>query len=133
VAFYDFLYEHLKLHGGDVCLTAVDEGMFSKFRKDPDLHRRRMKELVDAGKVTVRILTSQSAFKSSFATFRRIPMGSQTPTSFYAFGNCLALISFDHDPAPYVVLHKSGPFAEAYKHSFNLTWNNARPPPGPSK
>jgi hypothetical protein len=126
--FYDYLYQHLKLHGGDVCLTAVDEGKFSKFRKDPNLHRRRMKELTDAGKINVRILTSISAFKSTYAKFHRIPIGSQTPTLFYAFGNCLALISFDHEPAPYVVLHKSGPFAEAYRHSFNMAWKNAKEP-----
>jgi transcriptional regulator with XRE-family HTH domain len=129
-AFYDFLYEHLKLHGGEICLSAVDEGMFAKFRNDPELHRRRMKELSDAGKITVRILTSISDFKSSYATFRQIPIGTHTtPTSFYAFGSCLALISFDYQPAPYVVLHKSGPFAEAYKHAFNLAWEAARPPP----
>lgn len=128
-AFYDFLYQHLKLHGGEVCVTAVDEGLFSKYRVDPEQHRKRMKELVDSGKVSFRILAAESKFKSSFAQFKRLPKGNQSPTSFYAFGNCLALISFDHTPAPYVVLHKSGPFAEAYRQSFNIAWNVAQERP----
>lgn len=127
--FTDFIYDHLKRHGGEVCISAVDEGLFAKFRKDPELHRKRMKELVDGGKVTCRILATESKFTSSYAQFKWQPKQSAVPTSFYAFGNCLALISFDHMPAPYVVLLKSGPFAEVFRQAFNVAWDNAKEPP----
>lgn len=128
-AFYDFMYEHLKIHGGDVCLMAADEGMLSHFRRDPEIHRKRMKMLHDAGKITIRILTAVSTFKSTYATYRKITFGNQAaPTSFYAFGKCLALISLDYVPAPYVVLHKAGPFADAFRHSFEIAWGAAENP-----
>ncbi len=127
--FTDFLYDYLKRKGGEVCISAVDEGLFSKYRRDPELHRRRMKELVDSGRVSVRILASKSKFTSTYAQYRSQPAYGDVPTSFYAFGNCLALISFAHPPAPYVVLHKSGPFAEAYRQAFDMTWRSAKEPP----
>ncbi len=126
--FYDYLYQHLLLKGGDVCIYVVDEGLFSKYRGDPDLHRRRMKELVEGGKVTCRILAAKSSFKSEYAQFKRLPESMPSPASFYVFGDCLAMISFSHEPAPYVVLHKSGPFAEAYKQTFNLIWESVENP-----
>lgn len=123
--FYDFLYQHLLMNGGDVCIYAVDENLFAKYRGDPELHRQRMKELVDGGKVTCRILAAKSRFKSEYAQFKRLPQNLPSFSSFYVFGNCFALISFLHEPAPYVVLHKSGPFAETYKQTFNLLWETA--------
>ncbi|MDD3183151.1 MAG: hypothetical protein PHD48_10175 [Alphaproteobacteria bacterium] len=85
-----------------------------------------MKDLVASGEVTVRILATKSNFKSSFAKYKFQPAGHMAPTAFYAFGDCLALVSFEHDDPPYVVLHKSGPFAQAYIQAFNLAWENAQ-------
>src|SRR5262249_41416618 len=107
--FSDFIYEHLHQNGGDVCVSAVDEGLFAKFRRDPELHRRRMRELTARGDVSVRILATSSTFASTYATFKWQPRQSAGFTSFYAFGKCLALISFAHEPQPYVVLLKTGP------------------------
>lgn len=126
--FTEFVYQYLVQHGGDVCISAVDETLFQKYRKNIELYRERMLALVNRGDVTVRILATESKFHSLFAQIKWQPRHSLTPTAFYAFGNCLALISFDHDPAPYVVLHKSGPFAEAYKQAFNIAWANAKDP-----
>jgi len=120
--FTEFVYAYLVEHGGEVCVSAGDETQFRQNRKDLSLYNERMKSLVGSGQVSVRVLATKSSFKSSFAEMRRQPEGNAAPTAFYAFGNCLALISFDHAPAPYVVLHKSGPFAEAYRQSFNAAW-----------
>jgi hypothetical protein len=126
--FTEFVYHYLIKNGGDVCISAVDETLFQKYRKNVDIYRKRMTDLVKRGDVTVRVLASESKFISSFAEMKWQPRQTSTPTSFYAFGNCLALISFDHDPAPYVALHKSGPFAEAYRQAFNAAWDKAVPP-----
>ena len=120
--FTEFVYAYLVEHGGDVCVSAGDETQFRQNRKDLSLYNERMKSLVGSGRVSVRVLATKSSFISSFAAMRRQAEGNAVPTAFYAFGNCLALISFDHTPAPYVVLHKSGPFAEAYRQSFNAAW-----------
>jgi transcriptional regulator with XRE-family HTH domain len=127
--FTEFLYEYLKRKGGEVCVSTVDERLFAKYRKNHELHRARMKELVKGGRVRYRILATESSFTSEYAQHRWQPRQSSVPTSFYAFGDCLALISFVHEPSPYVLLIKSGPFAEAYRQAFNAAWNSAKPPP----
>lgn len=124
--FYDFLYHHLESHGGEVCMSTVNEKLFKKHRKNFEAHRATMKSLVESGKITVRVLATESNFTSTWAQYRWQEPQSAAPTAFYAFGDCLALISFDHPQAPYVVLHKSGPFAEAYRASFNIAWENGK-------
>ena len=126
--FTSYLHEYLENYGGEVCISAVDERLHRKYRKDPELHRRRMSELVARGDVHVRILATESKFASPGAQMRWQPSQSEAPISFYAFGDNLALISFAHDPAPYVVLHRSGPFAEAYRHAFDFAWAGAKEP-----
>lgn len=124
--FTEYLYSHLKQYGGEVCVSVTDERMFQKYRKDIELHRLRMKDLIENHNVTGRILAAEGEFKETWAKIRRMPISAQNnPVSFYAFGKCLALISFSHEPPPYVVLHKSGPFAEAFRQSFNLAWESA--------
>jgi len=127
--FHDFtetVYEYLARNGGEVCISAVDETQFQKYRKDVDLYRQRMTDLVKRGGVRVRILAGRSQFISAFAEVRRLPQQkSSAPTAFYTFGDCLALISFEHDNPPYVVLHRSSLFAAAYRRAFEAEWNSA--------
>ncbi len=129
--FYDFIYEHLKEHGGDVCIGSSNARLYAKYRKNPELHRERMRDLSKTGRVTFRILAEEGdkhLTASSYAQYRWQPKENFAPTSFYAFGNCLALISFIHTPAPYVVLLKSGPFAQAYRQAFDLAWEKGKIP-----
>jgi transcriptional regulator with XRE-family HTH domain len=126
--FTEFVYQHLVQYGGEVCISASDERLFLKYRKEPEVYRQRMKALVDTGRVKVRILAEESNFNSIFAEMRKSAQKGTAPTSFYAFGKCLALISFAHTPSPYVVLLKSGPFAEAYRQAFNESWGLAEIP-----
>ncbi len=128
--FTEFVYQHLLRHSGEVCISVSDERLFLKYRKEPEIYRQRMKALVDTGRVKVRILAEESTFNSIFAEMRKSTQQSTSPTSFYSFGKCLALISFTHNPAPYVVLLKSGPFAEAYRQAFNDSWERAEIPAG---
>lgn len=127
--FYDFLYEHLKRYGGEVCLSVVDEWLLAKYRKDPNVHYKRMKALCDKGIIkSFRILATKSKFAPTYSTYKWQPGPSLSPTAFYAFGDCLALISFVHNPAPYVVVIQSAPLAEAYRQAFNIAWTNAKDP-----
>jgi hypothetical protein len=126
---YDYLYEHLRTQGGEVCLSVTDEILMASYRKDPELHRRRMKELCGAGKVSFRILAKKSNFRSAYAQYRWQPDQSPQPTAFYAFGDCVALISFVANPAPHVIVIKSAPLAASYRYSFNIAWEQAEEPP----
>jgi transcriptional regulator with XRE-family HTH domain len=133
-AFYDFIYENLKQHGGGVCLNIYDESVLVRYRKDPALHRHRMKELVDRGNVSFRILTTKSDFVSyGYAQFKWQPNRPPTPSGFYAFGNCLALMSFVNAQSPHVIVIQSNPLVEAYRQDFEIAWDNAQSPPIPGK
>lgn len=125
-AFMDFMYKYLEQFGGEVCISIKDERSLQKTRRNIDAHRAKMLDFVSSGKVTGRILTTQGDFIQTWAILRRQEERSDMPeVSFYTFGDNLALISFDHKTPPYVVLHKSGPFAAAYKSAFNAAWERA--------
>lgn len=130
--FYDFIYEHLKQHGGDVCLSASDQSLMVKHRKDPNIHYERMKALCTNGTIkSFRVLTSKSEYfhHPMFATFKWQPGASIAPTGFWAFGDCLALISFNQNPSPYVVVLQSEPLAAAYRQAFDVAWAVAKDKP----
>lgn len=130
--FYEILHEHLRKQGGDICVSGADEKLFAKYRDNPERHRQRMAELLtERPDLKMRILVSEGDYNftaSNYATYRWQPKELFSPTSFYVFGDCLALISFTNDPAPLVILIKSAAFAEAYRHSFNMVWMAAREP-----
>jgi transcriptional regulator with XRE-family HTH domain len=131
--FYDFVYNHLNKNGGDVCIGGSDAKLYTKYRANPELHRRRMAELAKRRKdLNVRILCKEGDYNfvaTSYAHYRWQPESYFSPTTFYTFGNYLALISFSHDPAPHVLLIDSAPYADAYRKAFNLAWENAKQPP----
>ncbi|MDX2028383.1 MAG: helix-turn-helix domain-containing protein [Alphaproteobacteria bacterium] len=130
--FYDFLYEHLKLKGGEVCLSIADETLLSKYRKNPVAHYERMQDLSDRGVIkSFRILANKSNFASKYPynTYKWQPRSSIAPTAFYTFGDCLALISFVHNPPPYVVVLQSAPIADSYRQAFDIAWAAAKEPP----
>lgn len=128
-SFYDFMYEHLKKQGGEVCFSVYDEHLTAKHRKNPEIHRNRMKDLAEQKKITFRILTTKSDFLShGYAEFRCQPQESPTLTGFYAFGDCLALLSFVRENAPYVIVIQSAPLAEGYRQGFNIAWDKAGKP-----
>jgi len=130
-AFYDFLYEHLRANGGSVCLSIADETVISKYRSNSELHFKRMRELKEAeGFSSFRVLTSESNFETTFgySEYRKAKAGRLAPSAFYTFGDCLALMSFAHDPSPYVVVLKNASFAAAYRAAFDFAWNAAEVP-----
>ena len=130
--FYDFIYDHLKHHGSEMCVSVTDERLLAKYRADPDLHRRRMTELKAKKDISFRVIAAEGEFKSDYATYKRKPKNhSAAPTSFYAFGDCIALISFVGQDAPKVVLVQDAALASAYKESFEIAWVSAEKPPKP--
>jgi DNA-binding XRE family transcriptional regulator len=130
--FFDFLYEYLKHNGNcEVCLSISDQSLLDKYRKDPSLHYKRVKALYDAGMIKkFRILASKSEYMNHplFSVFKIQPEGGISPTGFWAFGDCLALISFIHSNPPYVVLLRSATIAESYRQAFNVAWAVANDP-----
>lgn len=134
-AFYDIVYEHLKQHGGTVCVSGVDEKLFVKYQEhQAESHRERMNALTKKrGDIQVEILIREgdtNFVASTYAAYRWQSRHSFTPTSFYVFGDYLALISFQAENAPKVILIRSAVFAEAYRRQFAEEWERAKIPPG---
>ena len=123
--FTDYVYNYLVENGGDICISVGDERLFLKYRKDLEQYRANMKALVDTGRTHVWIIAEESQFNSVFAEMRRLNSHSAAPTSFYAFGQNLALVSFTHPTPPYVVLFRNSPFAAAFRQSFDVAWEHA--------
>jgi len=131
--FYDLVFDYLRDNGGDVCIGGSDASLYTKYRANPEVHRKRMAELADEREdLRVRILCQEGDYNfvaTSYASYRWQPKEYFSPTTFYTFGDYLALISFFHNPAPHVVVITSKAYADAYKKSFNEMWEKAKEPP----
>ncbi|MDD2324475.1 MAG: helix-turn-helix transcriptional regulator [Alphaproteobacteria bacterium] len=127
--FNDFLIQveaYLEQFGGDVFASITNECAFQKAVKNIEAYRKKMLDLAKTGKIRGRILAADGNFKRTWADLRRQKKIIGMPdVSFYAYGDNLALISFDHQTPPYVVLHKAGPFAAAYRFAFDAAWKEA--------
>jgi hypothetical protein len=133
-AFYDIVYEHLKQHGGTICVSGVDEKLFAKYQGDQhQLHIERMNKLTeerDDIQVEILIREGDTNFTAtSYASYRWQSRDSFSPTAFYVFGDYLALISFQSENAPKVILIRSAVFAEGYRRQFAEEWDRAKIPP----
>lgn len=135
--FYDYVYEEISRHGGMVCVSGVDERLFSKYRLNPEVHRERMRALCEKrGDIQMRILVEEGDYNfvaSNYASYRWQSKDQFTKAAFYVFGGVLALISFDNQPPPLIILIKSATFAEAYRNAFDITWKHAIIPPSSSE
>ncbi|MCL2469938.1 MAG: helix-turn-helix transcriptional regulator [Alphaproteobacteria bacterium] len=132
--FYDYIYEYLSNHGGEVCISGVKEALFLKYHGEyAQAHIKRMAKLVNQRQdFRMRILVEEgdTDFTSSnYAQYKWQPKEHFSPAAFYVFGENIALISFDHDPAPLVVLIRSSSLAISYKRAFDLAWKMAIDPP----
>ncbi len=133
-SFYDIVFDHLKQHGGTVCVSGVDERLFVKYQEQQaETHRERMNVLTkERGDIQVMILIREgdtNFVATSYASYRWQSRQSFSPTAFYVFGDCLALISFQSENAPKVILIRSAVFAEAYRRQFAEEWDRAKIPP----
>lgn len=128
--FYDIIYAHVSRYGGELCVSGVDECLFSKYHLTAKDHAVRMADLrKKRNDINMRILIQEGDYNfvaSSYATYKWQEKENFSPTPFYVFGDYLALISFAHDPSPLVILIKSAAFSEAYRQSFNITWKLCR-------
>jgi transcriptional regulator with XRE-family HTH domain len=131
--FYDYVYEEVRRHGGAICVSGVDEKLFSKYRLNPEIHRERMRALcAERSDIRMRILVEEGDLNfvaSAYASYRWQPKKYFSKAAFYVFGSSLALISFDHQPPPLIILIKSAAFADAYRNAFDIAWDNAIDPP----
>ena len=131
--FSDMVIEHASTYGGNICVSGVDEKLFEKYLVSSDNHLARMTNIAKQRKdFSMRILVKEGDYHfpaETYASYRWMPKEYFSSVPFYVFGDTLALISFESNPAPLVFLVRSGHFAEAYRQSFNFVWNHSKDPP----
>jgi hypothetical protein len=110
--FAEFVYDYLEQYGGDVCIHAPNETQMRPRRKDWALFIASLQGMAAQRNVTVRVLEAEG----------------HTSSAFCAFGGCFALISFDHEQAPYVALHKAGAFGAAFRKAIGVAGDDDQKP-----
>ncbi len=131
---YDLIYAQASYNGGTICVSGVNEALFEKYQKGfVSMHMERMARLTNERKdmkMIILVREGDTYFTaSSYASYRWQPKETFSPTSFYVFGDYLALISFHATVSPKVILIHSGEFAEAYRKQFMDEWKRAKIPP----
>jgi hypothetical protein len=131
-SFTNFVFEQIRTHGGDICLSVTDERRFAQYRTNTIEHYQRMQELFDCGVInSFRILANKSNFatKYTYNTYKWQPEKTMARTAFYTFADYLALVSFDHTTPPYVLVVRSAPLADSYRRAFDIAWAAGKEPP----
>jgi len=130
--FYETVYSHLSLHGGEVCISGVDEALFAKYQKNQDEYVAKVTKLMkERGDINALILIREgdkNFVASNYAEYRWQDPASFSPTAFYVFGDHLALISFQSEDPPHVVLITSAAFSSAYRKQFKEDFSRAKVP-----
>lgn len=134
--FYDRVFDHVQRHGGLICVSGVDEEQFASHhgKEHAAAHIGRMSALCASRKdIAFHILIEEGDVNfvaSAYASYRWLPREHFSAAPFYVFGDNLALITFDANPAPKVLIIRSAVFAEAYRKQFQIAWEAAKMPPG---
>jgi len=123
--FYDDIYNTLKVTGGDVMVSNVDERQFVKALGDyATVHIERMKHLDN---INYQILIREGDDYNpgdEYGEYREINKELFSSVPFYIYGKKLAIILFNPDPTVIVLNYVS--VAEAYALQFHDMWNRAK-------
>ena len=113
----------IKIMGGPVCVSHVDEALFSKWLGETHFaqHKKEMNMLAN---YTMRIMVREGDTNyaaSSYAEYRWIPRNLFYSVPFYVYGNKLSLIVFSKEDVTVHVIENED-IAKAQRFQFNLTW-----------
>ena len=127
VDFMDFVYETARDHGGEFCVSNVDEAVFTKYmgQEADDNYSARMKEMKNNFSFKIIIKEGDTNYVASdYAEYRWIPKGEFHSVPFYVFGNNLAFLIFDEDVTVHLI--NNNEIADAQRSQFNLSWQGAK-------
>jgi transcriptional regulator with XRE-family HTH domain len=144
--FLDGVYQHLKEFGGKVMVTGVLDEQWTKYGGEhiKNIHVPRMVQLCnERNDIEVLSLCPEGTHEfdyDSYTKYRSQPRELFDSVPFYVYGDSLAIIVFQADPAPKIILIHSSVVAHAYKNQFTQLWglakeiskpsDNAPPPKG---
>lgn len=116
-----------------IYISNVDDRLFQKTLGDFfNFHIERMNK-ISGLKMRILIqdkphsLTQYEKKTGSYREYKKFPFSVMGDAPFYVYGNNLAILVFEGENAPNIVVISSGLVAKAYREQFNLLWQTALP------
>jgi len=112
-----------------ICVSNVDERLFAErlgaeFTSE---HGRRMSELK---KVKVRVLVKEHDLfvvpDMHYVEYRWNASQNSGDVPFYVYGDKFAILMFNHQPSPQIVVITSKLVSSAYREQFEILWTNSK-------
>lgn len=122
--FIDDVYETMR-HGGEVCVTNVDERQFERWQG----HHAHgyLSKMAEIENLTFRILVCEGddyRTAAQYAQYRELPKAYFGDVPTYIYGDKKAEILFGEDTVT-IYLFDNQPLAEAERRQFRLLWEKA--------
>jgi DNA-binding XRE family transcriptional regulator len=116
-----------------ICAASVDDKNFPRLLGDFFVaHIQRMNtienmkmHILHKEKPTTR--TEEENRKGSYREYRFRSQDDTANVPFYVYGDKLAILMFEVDNPPHIVVIRSALVAKAYREQFNAMWKNAEP------
>jgi transcriptional regulator with XRE-family HTH domain len=128
--FFNDVYQTMAKNGGDVVVVCASEAPFSQAFGDEYrfLHYDRMKALKNHVRVKC-IVTNDNATlpAKEYCEYRWISKHYVDSVPFYVYGDKYAIIVFEADPSPKVIVIQSPVVSRAFRQQFNSMWDKATP------
>lgn len=130
--FVDFMKDVLATvmqHGGEICISGVDERQFERFGGDYfTAHMVLMEELLKTKDFVCKILIKEGddhRVASGYAEYRHISADSFVPVPFYVYGDKLAIIIYKGDDVV-INVTECQLTADGHREQFNAIWNKLK-------
>lgn len=129
VNFMNLVYETARDHGGEFCVSNVDEVVFTEKlgEQQDEEYMEKMKSIKSQYSFKILIKEGDQNFiGSDYATYKWIPKEQFHSVPFYVFGDNLAFLIFDEEITIHLINNTE--IASAQRTQFNLSWNGAQKP-----
>ena len=127
VEFMGLVYETARDHGGEFCVSNVDETIFTERlgHENDNQYTEKMKTLTNEYSFRILIKEGDTNFAASdYAQYRWIPANDFHSVPFYVFGDNLAFLIFNQTTTIHVMNNPE--IADAQRTQFNLAWEQAK-------
>lgn len=126
--FADFIwdvYETAKTQGGEICVSNIDEVLFTDWL-GVEVDTAYMDKMKELDNFNFKILVKEGDWNftaSSYAEYRWVPKEQFFSVPFYVYGDKLAFLLFREDVTIHVI--DNSDIAAAQRLQFDMSWNNA--------
>jgi transcriptional regulator with XRE-family HTH domain len=135
IALMEDIYESCRRGvAGEVILAGAPEDDFVKILGDYDAIYLANMSAVPGLKMRTLIQEGDMNFVSgAYTEYRWVPKEQFQPVPFYAYAEKLAIVAFQADPSPRILMIESKAISEAYRRQFESMWILSKPVPSNNK